>query len=268
MTVKENSWQGVVRRHLYPIYERSPGRLKNLFRNAYNYAHSPLVSKKGRWLRDEYTSFCSEERRRIFLGIAQFANVNRPIDGYYLEFGSHGANTMRMAWDVFRHLFDWDYVAFDSFEGLPDIESIDKQEIWGTGRLKTEEADFINICVRHGMPRERLRTVRGFYGDTLTAALRAEFAGKKAAVVYIDCDLYKSTVPVLEFIRDMLQPGTILVFDDWNCFLGDPLRGERKAWGEFCETYPDLRFESFVSTSMQQAFIYLGTNSELPAPID
>ncbi|MBZ8134245.1 methyltransferase [Afifella sp. IM 167] len=196
------------------------------------------------------------------LDIARFATINRPIEGYYFEFGSHEANTMRMAWDAFHHLYGWHFVAFDSFEGLPDISAIDRQAIWGKGRLKTAEESFLTICHRHGIARDRLTTVKGFYDDTLTPELKRSFQPKKAAVVYVDCDLYKSTVPVLDFIKDFLQPGTIIVFDDWNCFYGDPERGERRAWAEFLSANPELRFEPFVSTGMQMSFIHLGPSIE------
>jgi len=180
------------------------------------------------------------------------------MEGYYFEFGCHGANTMRMAFDNFRYLFDWHYVAFDSFEGLPDIAEIDRQKIWEKGRLKTSEEAFREICIAHGMPAERLVTVKGFYDDVLNEEMRQRFAGRKAAVVYIDCDLYKSTVPVLKFCRDFLQPGTVIVFDDWNCFWADPTKGERRAWEEFRRQNPNLNFESFVSNGMQAAFVYTG----------
>ena len=34
----------------------------------------------------------------------------------------------------------------------------------------------------------------------------------------VDCDLYQSTVPVLAFLADLLQDGTVVLFDDWYCF--------------------------------------------------
>jgi O-methyltransferase len=77
-------------------------------------------------------------------------------------------------------------------------------------------------------------------------------------LIYVDCDLYSSTVPVLRFCKDFLQLGTVIVFDDWFCFYGDPDRGERRAWAEFCQANPDLRFVNFISTNETQAFIYLG----------
>lgn len=74
----------------------------------------------------------------------------------------------------------------------------------------------------------------------------------------MDCDLYLSTVPVLEFVKDLLQKGTVIIFDDWNCFWADPDKGERRAWREFCERYPELGFEELVQTGMQKAFVFTG----------
>ena len=210
-----------------------------------------------RWTRNEYMGLAHDNMRYIFLSIARFAHINRPIDGYYMEFGSHEGRTMRLAWRHFQYLFNWDYIAFDSFEGLPEIEEIDKQEIWQKGRLKTEVDEFIRIVTHAGMPSDRLQVVKGFYDDSLTPALSQKLLPKKAAVVYVDCDLYKSTVPVLRFIKPLLQRGTVVVFDDWNCFFGDPERGERLAWAEFLEFNPELIFEPFVSTTEAQSFVCL-----------
>jgi len=247
-----------IRRALYPAYARLPAPLQGRARAAYRWLTGPNFSPKARWIRDVYSQHSATERRKLFLDIATFSHTNRPIDGYYFEFGSHEANTMRMAWDSFRYLFDWDFIAFDSFEGLPEIESIDKQEIWQKGKLATAEEDFIRLCVSHGMPRAKLRTVCGYYDQSLTDSLRNELLPKKAAVVYIDCDLYRSTVPVLKFIKDFLQTGTVIVFDDWNCFYGDPDRGERLAWREFREANPEFHFEDFVANGMQRSFIFCG----------
>ena len=80
----------------------------------------------------------------------------------------------------------------------------------------------------------------------------------KAAVIYIDCDLYDSTVPVLEWVVDFLQVGTVIVFDDWYCFHGDPPRSEPVAWNEFRQRHPELRFSEFVRTNEAASFIYVG----------
>jgi len=218
--------------------------------------------KARQWTTNEYMAFAHQNMRSIFLSIARFAHINRPIEGYYFEFGSHEGRTMRLAWEHFQHLFDWSFIAFDSFEGLPEIENIDKQQIWQKGRLKTAKDEFENIVHSAGMPKERLRTIKGFYDQSLTTQLQNELLPNKAAVVYVDCDLYKSTVPVLKFIKPFLQVGTVIVFDDWNCFYGDPRRGERLAWAEFTEANPSLIFEPFVGTNEAQSFICIEPYSE------
>lgn len=91
------------------------------------------------------------------------------------------------------------------------------------------EEEFIRRVTRHGIPSDRLITVKGFYDQSLNAETRDRLLPQKAAVIYIDCDLYMSTVPILEWMRDFLQTGTVIIFDDWYCFHGDPEKGEQRA---------------------------------------
>ena len=234
--------------------------MQNIARTLWQAIPWTKAGRHRRWVLETYVEFGRQQRRQFFLGAARFLHINRPIEGYYFEFGCNEANTMRMAWNTFRYLFDFTYVGFDSFEGLPEIEKIDQQMIWEKGKLAFAEEKFIATCVDHGMPRERLQTVRGFYDQSLTNELASRFSPKKAAVIYIDCDLYVSTVSVLNWIPRFLQPGTVIMFDDWNCFTADPDKGERLAWREFLRANPNLRFESFMSTAEGQAFICVGVD--------
>jgi len=240
------------------VYRALPSSAQKLARDIWEALPWTKAGKHAKWVRETYVEFGRQQRRQFFLGAARFLHINRPIEGYYFEFGCNEANTMRMAWDTFRYLFDFTYVGFYSFEGLPEIEKIDQQEIWKKGKLAFAEEKFIETCVAHGMPRDRLLTVRGFYDRTLTEDLGARFLPKKAAVIYIDCDLYISTVSVLNWIPQFLQAGTVIMFDDWNCFTADPDRGERRAWCKFLQANPRLRFEPFMSTAEGQAFICVG----------
>lgn len=241
-------------------------KLKSLIKSVINipaFLPGTTAYSKRRYLKEKYMAHIRRESDYVFASIARFCVANRPVEGYYFEFGCHTGGTMSLAYDYFRHLFDWKYVAFDSFEGLPEIKEIDRQEIWQKGKLATKEAEFVRIVTSGGMPRDRLITVRGFYEDSLTSEVRNKLLPGKAAVVYVDCDLYSSTVPVLEFVRPFLQRGTVIVFDDWNCFWADPDKGERRAFREFREKYPELIFEEFISTHMQKAFVFIRDESEL-----
>ena len=67
---------------------------------------------------------------------------------------------------------------------------------------------------------------------------------------------------MLKFARDFFQVGTSIVFDDWFCFYGDPDRGERRAFREFCEANPALLVEEFVRNDEQMSFVCLGNEEE------
>jgi len=58
----------------------------------------------------------------------------------------------------------------------------------------------------------------------------------------VDCDLYKSAKEVMNFIRPVLQNGTVVVFDDWYCYHADPNKGEQRALSEFLELHPEVDF--------------------------
>jgi hypothetical protein len=247
---------------LRKLYRKLPSTIREPIGACMSYVPFTRQHHQRRWVQTKYGRFGIEQRKYLFLSIARFCHINRPSSGYYFEFGCHGAVTMRMAYDHSRHLFDWTFVGFDSFEGLPEIEEIDKQDIWQKGKLATSEEEFRRIVIKHGIPKDRLITVKGFYDKTLTEDLKKRLLPRKAAVVYVDCDLYASTVPVLRFIKDFLQKGTILVFDDWNCFHGDPDKGERLAFSQFREQNPDLVFEDFVQTNEAKAFIFVGQKNK------
>lgn len=216
---------------------------------------------KQAWIDNEYTPFDQGARERFFLSAASFLFTNRAerlANGYYLEFGCHKGRTMRHCWRHTRHNFNFTYVGFDSFAGLPPAEGIDQHVGWEAGSFALDEAAFTQSVLAAGMPRERLQTVKGFYDESLTMDLAASLLPRQAAIIYIDCDLYKSTVPVLDFIRPFLQVGTLVAFDDWNCFFAQPERGQRRAWREFRDANPDLHFEPFYASHMMASFVFVG----------
>lgn len=51
----------------------------------------------------------------------------------------------------------------------------------------------------------------------------------KFSIVYIGCDLFDSTLHVLEYLAPSITNGSILIFDDWLSFAGNPYVGQIKA---------------------------------------
>ena len=130
---------------------------------------------------------------------------------------------------------------------MPDTNE-EEDGYFQAGTFSTSREEFVSIVRRKtGVRLSGHNIVEGFYCDSLTSELQASMP--KAGVVHIDVDLYSSTVDVLRFIKPLLVPGTLLVFDDWHCFPGGVLQGERKALTEFLEENNDYEVELWKSYS-------------------
>ena len=151
----------------------------------------------------------------------------------YFEFGCHSGRTFSAAVNAGNYfgMTNAQYYAFDSFEGLPETKS-DDDGFFETGTFSTSRSDFVNyVELKTGLRLDDKCIIQGFYSDSLTSDLQALMP--KAGIVHIDVDLYSSTVDVLRFIKPLLVQGTLLIFDDWYCFPGGSLKGERRALTEF-----------------------------------
>jgi hypothetical protein len=193
------------------------------------------------WGRDDEIAYNQTSRQTekslFFRKTFDFLTDNR-VRGDYLEFGCHRARTFRMALTEARkhNLQEMNFWAFDSFEGLPELEHESSVEIWKKGALATAVEDFTRMINEHGIYTERVTPVKGYYSDSLTADLSKKFhaAGTKAALITVDCDLYESAVPVFNFVDDFIQEGTIIYMDDlFAGFKGSPLKGIARAFLEY-----------------------------------
>jgi hypothetical protein len=131
------------------------------------------------------------------------------------------------------------YFAFDSFEGLPDGDAA-RQVDYYAGAYACSEEQFRRNVARDGTDLNRVITVRGMYDQSLTPEVKRQHQLRRAAMIMIDCDLYESTVPVLDFITDIVGQGTIIIFHDWFRFKGSPHQGEQRACAEWLARNPQL----------------------------
>jgi len=204
----------------------------------------------------------SENRMTEFGMLAhafEFAKING-VKGDYFEFGVWRGKTFccaRMMAKRYR-VSPVTFRAFDSFAGLPPVPKGTRHEVWREGQFACSRQEFERILAARGFQPGEYEVVEGFYDQSLNDALIAQLtaADVKAAVVYVDCDLYESTVPVLRFIRPFLQDGTIICFDDYYNYRGQPGFGEEKALTEFLADNPDVRFLHYMTFSpLGQSFI-------------
>jgi hypothetical protein len=92
-----------------------------------------------------------------------------------------------------------------------------------------------------------VRLVEGEYRHSLTEELKRELPIRAAAIVMIDCDLYESALQALDFVGDYLVDGSVVLFDDWYNFKGDPNRGEQRAFREWLGRNPRLGASRYMN---------------------
>ncbi len=133
--------------------------------------------------------------------------------GLICEFGVYRGTTINFIASLTSELVH----GFDSFEGLP--------ETWRPG---FERGRF--RLGRLPKVRSNVRLIKGWFDQTLPAFLAEH--DQKAAFLHIDSDLYSSARTMLTLCRQRIQPGTVIVFDEFFNYPGWK-DGEHKAFNEF-----------------------------------
>lgn len=177
--------------------------------------------------------------------------VGTQIPGDYLEFGVFEGNTFAYANKVMASLFpDMRFIALDSFEGLPAPKGIDAHENYTSGffagQFSCSREQFVNNLVERGVDLKQVELVPGWFDKTLAPGCELTAGITKVAAAWIDCDLYESTVPVLDFLTNRLSIGTVLLFDDWRCYRNLPEFGQQRACREWLEANPQIELRDFV----------------------
>jgi hypothetical protein len=205
-------------------------------------------------IRSNFLSLAGIRDKDAFIGLSKGGDVavaaalrhlqEHGIAGDYYEFGVFRGYLFHFAQQAADELQleSMRFFGFDSFQGLPEIEGNDRTAgIFISGDYRTEKDRVQAFLSDRGYDWNRGSLIEGFFDQSLTDETKQRLHMGPAALVMIDCDLYQSTVPVLEFVSDRLQDGTVVLFDDWYCFGGDQDKGELRAFGEFLAAHPEWR---------------------------
>ena len=173
-------------------------------------------------------------------------NQSRLLEGgSYYEFGLFRGYALWFVQDLIRRLGirDFHCHGFDSFAGLPKPSGVDESAPWSEGDFAVSRSQVERNLREFNADFSKISLHEGFFSDRFFKELKAKAKFGRAALVLVDCDLYASTVPVLKFIRPLLTSGTMVLFDDYDCFKASDERGQRRALREFLAGAPDMRAE-------------------------
>ncbi|KAL7560183.1 hypothetical protein ACA910_016611 [Epithemia clementina (nom. ined.)] len=141
--------------------------------------------------------------------------------GLVTEFGVGSGRSLRMTQELLP--LDVPIHGFDTFTGLPQAWGSEPAGSYSTGGIVPNMEGKVYFH-------------KGLFRDTIAPFLKE--AGDESFLAYanIDCDLYSSTLDILERMHGRLVPGTVLVFDE---YMAHPTwrQDEFRAWRECCNRF-------------------------------
>jgi predicted O-methyltransferase YrrM len=156
-----------------------------------------------------------------------------PQGGMALEFGVFEGRSLAVIAEARKGR---DVYGFDSFEGLPeDYRPHVRQGAFALDRLP--QVDGADLVV-------------GWFDDTLPGFLDTHPG--PVDFLHVDGDLYSSAVTVLTLVGPRLQPGSVVIFDEFFNYPGWDDGGEFQAWQEYLErTGTTVTYEAYTSNNEQ-----------------
>jgi O-methyltransferase len=171
------------------------------------------------------------------------------VEGAYFEFGVASGNSMRSAEIAERTAHSSslgvaqvrrELVGFDTFESFSSQSAADTHSTWQGENFSVPihkvKKRFRRVRDRvsfHAIDCSRLGSPLDDYGP-----IEKYVQSEKVALLLFDMDLGDPTEKALEWIRPKLQNGSVIIFDEYFAFRGDPAMGEARAWSLFLEKNP------------------------------
>jgi O-methyltransferase len=96
---------------------------------------------------------------------------------------------------------------FDTFEGLPELNSFDTSNEFFKGQFKETSLEFVKEILS---PFDGINIFKGYFPETA-----GPIESEKFSFVHLDVDLHKSTVDSLEFFYPRMLKGGIIISHDY-----------------------------------------------------
>ena len=177
------------------------------------------------------------------------------VDGDYFEFGVFKGRSFIQAYHTHKMInrkanplgvksnIQRNFYAFDSFKGLPKPRATELNK-FRQSQFSFSKNEFIQNLKRNKVDLGLVTVVSGFYKDSLNSNLRKKFKSSnlKIAIIYLDCDIYSSTLEALNFCDEFFQEGTVICFDDYFSLRSSKNNGQIKALRDFKSINKKWRF--------------------------
>ena len=145
------------------------------------------------------------------------------IEGDICEFGVAQGKTSKLIGYLIKNLSKKLYL-IDSFQGLPTPTKEDelKDDIFNlgnmqnyTGKMSHSENKVLNELNSINFDKKRLIINKGFFNKSSDESMNLP---TKVSFAYLDFDFYQPTIDGLNYLKNVLSSGGIIIVDDYDFF--------------------------------------------------
>ena len=201
--------------------------------NLYTHMSNIAAESSARYvMKNMYTLPAFENRIQLL----SYALSQVDVSGKYLEFGVYKGASINHIAEIKP---DETIYGFDSFEGLPESWTANHQK----GHFKLPALPKV---------RKNVELIKGWFDETIPAFIE-KYNDFKISFLHSDSDLYSSTKTMFDLLKNHVQSGTVIVFDEYFNYPNWE-EGEFKAFHEFIDNN-NLKYKylGFVYNSSQVA---------------
>jgi predicted O-methyltransferase YrrM len=179
-------------------------------------------------------------------------NINIDNDKtHILEFGTGGGRSILfIKEELDKQEKKFEVFGFDSNIGLPEDWVSDSGEVVAPKERLWISEEIAEACMA-AYEKNNITFFEGWFKDTIPMYKKQ---AKNIALLHIDCDIYSSTMEVLNNLNEFIVPGTIIIFDEWFYNYNKKYHDhEQKAFYEWVEN--KNREFKFLDIDMTPGFV-------------
>lgn len=187
------------------------------------------------------------------------------IEGGYFEFGVYEGTSLLAAVKAHKSISSTvprRFYGFDSFdEGFKYFDERDRHPFF-------KEGDFVSSyekVLKRFRKFPEVKLTKGYFEETIAGGGgkgREIYGSDRCAIAFIDCDLMVPSGVALEYVRPILQAGSIIIIDDYFAYRGDESLGPCGAFRDFLKKNTTIKVREFSGYGYGgMAFIVTAVNA-------
>lgn len=169
------------------------------------------------------------------------------VEGGYFEFGVYEGTSLYTAVKAHKNIksaTQRNFYGFDSFDdGFKYFDKRDEHPFF-------KEGDFVSSYEKVKKRFSKLghvKLIKGYFEEVLEKDEAQQIKNKeKCAIMFIDCDLMSPSLVSLNYIKPILQEGSIIIVDDYFAYKGREDLGPCGAFTKFLTDNQSIRVREFA----------------------